>query len=132
MDIKNMPEYMKDAYVEDILKFEKRSVELPLLCQKAIALFGTEIQRIIAMEELSELIVEISKEIRGTGNRSNLIEEIVDVDIMMVQLKEMLFNEGHLTEYLNTFHKKVDRLEEIMENKEDELTKEVFKELFFK
>lgn len=53
--------------------------------------FGTDIQLIIAIEEMSELTKELSKIIRGYDRRTNVIEEIADVRIMIEQL-EGIFN----------------------------------------
>lgn len=55
------------------------------LCAE-IAIFGTEMQQIVAMEELGELIQEISKQLRGKGDPEHLAEEIADVRIMLDQL----------------------------------------------
>ena len=52
----------------------------------AIAIFGMEMQQIVAMEELGELIQEISKQLRGKGDPEHLAEEIADVRIMLDQL----------------------------------------------
>jgi hypothetical protein len=111
-------------------KFHERSQDLTPLCQKAIALFGTKLQLVIAVEELNELATEIARELRGTGDRGLLLEELVDVDIMLTQLKEILFNEGHLNEYLAIFQEKMDNLEEIIEGEESKQSEELFVKLF--
>lgn len=54
---------------------------------KAINKFGVTAQMVVAMEECSELIKEISKIIRGKGDISNLAEEVADTEIMLEQLK---------------------------------------------
>lgn len=56
---------------------------------KTIVKNGIKLQSVIAMEECSELIKEISKFIRGKGNKDNLIEEMADVLIVIDQLKLM-------------------------------------------
>lgn len=48
-----------------------------------------QIQKVIAIEELSELQKEIAKDLRGKGNKENIIEEIADCIIMIEQLKIM-------------------------------------------
>lgn len=53
--------------------------------------FGTDIQLIIAIEEMSELTKELTKTIRGYDRQVNIIEEIADVRIMIEQL-ELIFN----------------------------------------
>lgn len=44
------------------------------------------VQKFIAIEELSELNKEITKDLRGNGNKENIKEEIADVYIMLSQL----------------------------------------------
>lgn len=67
----------------------------------AIAIFGTEMQQIVAMEELGELIQEVSKQLRGKGDPEHMAEEIADVRIMLDQLVIM-----------NDLFKKVDEYRE--------------------
>ena len=57
------------------------------LYKEAISRFGTSAQIMIAMEECSELIKELSKMFRGETNVENISEEIADVQIMIEQLK---------------------------------------------
>ena len=52
----------------------------------AIETFGKEAQIIMAMEEMSELIQALSKNIRGEDNVDNIAEEIADVSIMLEQM----------------------------------------------
>ena len=53
--------------------------------------FGTDIQLVIAIEEMSELTKELTKTIRGYDRQENIIEEIADVRIMIEQL-ELIFD----------------------------------------
>jgi NTP pyrophosphatase (non-canonical NTP hydrolase) len=53
---------------------------------KAVETYGPELQYVVAMEEMGELIQQISKKLRGNGKTSNLAEEIADVQIMLDQL----------------------------------------------
>jgi len=60
------------------------------LLQKVIDVYGKEYQMRIAQEELAELIIVISKAIRRPGNKyykKDLVEEIVDVELILEQLK---------------------------------------------
>lgn len=57
--------------------------------RKAIAEFGADHQKGVAIEEQSELIKEICKDLRGIGIRKNVVEEIADVEIMLYQLKQI-------------------------------------------
>lgn len=61
-----------------------------VICKKAIDNFGQAIQKVVAMEEMAELIQAISKSIRGKDH--NIEEEIADVEIMISQLKIMYDN----------------------------------------
>ena len=54
--------------------------------QKAIEHYGVPLQKLVAIEEMAELMKEIVKDFRGEGNRNDIIEEIVDVEIMTQQL----------------------------------------------
>ena len=56
---------------------------------EAIEKYGQTVQKAVAMEEMGELIMEISKNIRGLPNKSHLCEEIADVSIVLDELKIM-------------------------------------------
>lgn len=55
----------------------------------AIKVFGRTYQKIVAIEELSELQKEITKDLRGKGNRDHILEELVDVRIILDELVAM-------------------------------------------
>jgi len=57
------------------------------LYQKALDLWGKDLQLNMVFEELGELITELSRMIRGRNKSSDLAEEIADVEIMLDQLK---------------------------------------------
>lgn len=58
------------------------------LYQRALKTWGKEPQMLQAIEEMSELIKEILKNInRGKDNLTEIIEETADVEIMLGQLK---------------------------------------------
>lgn len=54
--------------------------------KKAIETYGEKAQKLMAIEEMSELTKEICKDFRGKLNREHLIEEIIDVIITIDQL----------------------------------------------
>lgn len=54
--------------------------------KKAIEQYGPFHQTVISMEEMAELIKELSKNYRGESNRPRIAEEVADVRIMMEQL----------------------------------------------
>lgn len=55
---------------------------------RAIEVYGSKHQLVKAVEELSELVVELSKNINGL--KSNVPEELADVEIMLEQVKMIL------------------------------------------
>lgn len=57
--------------------------------QAAINTFGKGQQEIVAVEELSELQKELTKDLRGIGNRENIVEELTDVLIMLDQIRHI-------------------------------------------
>lgn len=59
------------------------------IVSRSLDTYGNGLQLVVCMEELSELIQAISKEIRGKGNRDNTIEEMADVLICVEILKQV-------------------------------------------
>ena len=59
------------------------------IMKTAIRKNGKPMQTVVAIEELSELQKELTKYIRGMGNRENLKEEVADVLIMITQIQIM-------------------------------------------
>lgn len=55
----------------------------------AMATFGTGMQLIVALEELSEAQKEICKSLRGKVNPEHLAEEVADAIIMLEQVRQM-------------------------------------------
>lgn len=75
----------------------------------ALSFYGCEIQRVIAIEELSELQKELCKSLRSGADRLHIAEEIADVQIVLEQM--MMLYECH--EDVSIWrHKKVNRLYE--------------------
>lgn len=52
----------------------------------AIKKNGPVTQIVVCMEEMAELTKELSKDIRGRGNRKCISEELADVQIMIEQM----------------------------------------------
>ena len=70
---------------------------------------------IIVMEELAELSKEISKELRGKGDRYNILEELADVQLGIYYVQEVCgVNDDYLHKAINI---KVRRLEEVLDIK---------------
>lgn len=59
---------------------------------EAVRAYGKQSQLVMAMEEMSELTKELSKNLRGADNSKALAEEIADVEIMLEQLKVIFCN----------------------------------------
>lgn len=74
---------------------------------RAISFYGSEIQRVVAIEELSELQKELCKSLRGQTDGQHIAEEIADVQIMLEQM--MILYELHY-DVAAWRWKKVDRL----------------------
>lgn len=55
--------------------------------KKALEKWGHDLQKVVAIEEMSELTKELSKNMRGKNNRIEIAEEIADVEIMLAQMK---------------------------------------------
>ena len=60
------------------------------ILQAALAIYGPDMQKIVAIEELSELQKELCKSLRCADNVGRIAEEIADVQIMLDQMV-MLF-----------------------------------------
>ena len=61
------------------------------ILKNALKHYGANSQRIVAIEEMSELIKELCKVSRGEENIEHIAEEIADVRIMLDQM-EILFD----------------------------------------
>lgn len=55
----------------------------------ALGKWGQKMQATVAIEEMSEVIKEITKALRGELNREHLAEEIADAKIMLEQMTQM-------------------------------------------
>lgn len=66
------------------IKLYDKSLE-PVL-KEALDLFGYDIQKDIAIEEMAELTKELIKEKRHDNNFEKVIDEVADVYIMICQL----------------------------------------------
>ncbi len=57
----------------------------------AIEFFGVTSQKIMVIEEMSELTKELCKELRGRGDVDHIAEELADVEVTLAQIK-MIYN----------------------------------------
>lgn len=67
------------------------------------------LQKVVAIEEMTELQKELSKNMRGEENELYIAEEIADVEIMLEQMK-ILFNIDEDVEEMKEY--KIKRLAE--------------------
>ena len=86
---------------------------------KAISTYGEKAQKLMAIEEMSELTKEICKDFRGLLDREHLIEEMADVTIMLDQMLLIYKISGE--EILSMCARKMKRLKERLEKQNDEI-----------
>lgn len=87
--------------------------------KQAIALYGEKAQKLMAIEEMSELTKEICKDFRGKLDREHLIEEMADVTITIDQL--MMIYKITFEEIQKVRERKIERLKERLEMVNDEI-----------
>ena len=86
---------------------------------KAISTYGEKAQKLMAIEEMSELTKEICKDFRGKLDREHLIEEMADVTITIDQL--MMMYKITFEEIQKVRERKFERLKERLEMVNDEI-----------
>ena len=86
--------------------------------QDAIEFFGNTSQKIMVIEEMSELTKELCKELRDRGNVENIADELADVEITLAQLK-IIYNINNLVEKHKDFklHRFAKNMAELKANK---------------
>ena len=85
--------------------------------KEAIEQYGEEAQMIVAVEEMSELIKEVCKHLRGKTDIAAVAEEIADATIMLEQLRIIFDCNGLVCRYMDF---KVARLRGRLEGEEEE------------
>ena len=85
------------------------------IIERSIKEYGRITQSVICMEECSELIQAVSKQIRGIGSKENLVEEMADVTICLEMLKDIYDIDD--TEIGQQIQYKQDRMEQRMDRK---------------
>lgn len=80
----------------------------------AIAFFGETSQKIMVIEEMSELAKELCKELRDRGNIEDIADELADVEITLAQIKT-IYNIHKMVEEHKDFklHRFASRMEEL-------------------
>lgn len=87
--------------------------------KKAIKTYGEKAQKLMAIEEMSELTKEICKDFRGQLDREHLIEEMADVTITIYQL--LMMYKISDKEIQQMCERKMERLKERLEKVNDEI-----------
>lgn len=90
------------------------------ILKKSIEFNGMDTERVIIMEELSELIQEVSKHYRNKGNIMHLLEEMADVYICLEELKLMTGIDDHDIEAAMSV--KYERIKNDIESKKSKIT----------
>lgn len=85
--------------------------------KQAIETYGEKAQKLMAIEEMSELTKEICKDFRGLLDREHLIEEMADVLIMLDQMLLIYKISGE--EIISMCERKMNRLKERLEKQND-------------
>lgn len=81
--------------------------------QRALDTYGSTMQIVVMMEEMSELQKELCKYLRGKYWPANIAEEIADVEIMLEQMKMLLCCTDDVR---NERRRKVERLKKRLDN----------------
>ena len=84
----------------------------------ALATFGTGMQLIVALEEMSELQKEITKALRGDLNQMHLAEELADATIMLEQVRQMFNLNEPVCEMMDS---KILRLQKNIKKEQDRI-----------
>lgn len=79
---------------------------------QAILKYGIRLQSTVCMEELAELTQQISKQLRGEGDKAHLAEEMADVYICLDMLRKMYGVDSELLVTLISY--KLDRTKDRM------------------
>ena len=87
--------------------------------KQAIKTYGEHAQKLMAIEEMSELTKEICKDFRWKLDREHLIEEMADVLIMLDQMLILYKISGEEVGLMRI--KKVERLRERLKKQNDEI-----------
>lgn len=93
--------------------------DLIKIYKQAIKTYGKKAQKLMAIEEMSELTKEICKDFRGKLDREHLIEEMADVTITIDQL--MMMYKITFEEIQKVRERKFERLKERLEMVNDEI-----------
>lgn len=83
-----------------------------------IAKFGKEHQTFVAIEEMSELMKALTKNMRGEHNRQDIVEELADVYIVLDQI--MMMHGIDLDDVVRKMNEKAQRMADRLEGEHNE------------
>lgn len=96
-------------YIEKMIEASPYLALLPVT-QEAVDTFGKENEKIVCIEELSELIKELTKDLRGQGNIDHIAEEYADVMICL-SLVDIIYQDTDMDKLVDEhFQNKLKRL----------------------
>jgi len=88
----------------------------------AVAVWGESVQLEILQEECAELIAKVSHYKRGRCDWSELMEEVVDVHIMLEQIRQMdiqhTYSGEHIPDFDEWYERKMNRLRNRLKKEE--------------
>lgn len=88
--IKELKKAIDSLYEMSISKAQESELVVnKCIINESIKVYGEKMQTVVCMEEFAELTKELSKYLRGIGNRENLITEVADAFICLDMIKEM-------------------------------------------
>lgn len=108
-----LQEQLNSVMPESLHALIKEENEQLKIVDQAIQKNGINLQKLVAIEEMAELMKEIVKDFRGENNQEQIIEEIADVEIMIQQLS-LIYN--CTFEVVEMRRKKIERLKKRLEN----------------
>lgn len=93
-------------------------MEIKEVQNAVIAKYGKEHQTFVAIEEMSELMKALTKNMRGEHNRQDIVEELADVYIVLDQI--MVMHGIDLDEVVKKMNEKAKRMADRLEGGKDE------------
>jgi NTP pyrophosphatase (non-canonical NTP hydrolase) len=93
-------------------------MEIKEVQNAVIAKYGKEHQTFVAIEEMSELMKALTKNMRGEHNRQDIVEELADVYIVLDQI--MVMHGIDLDDVVKEMNFKAKRLADRLEGDTDE------------
>ena len=93
-------------------------MEIKEVQNAVIAKYGKEHQTFVAIEEMSELMKALTKNMRGEHNRQDIVEELADVYIVLDQV--MMMHGIDLDDVVKEMNVKAKRMADRLEGETDE------------